>query len=142
MQSYLKTSKKDVTRAEKSSDYSSYSSQLQLDINKARAVGNAAEANRLQEEALDKDAFEKLLQAKNYRDEQEAAYNKEEKKLEEEYKKAVKDLERTISGGVDDEGKVVEGYNEQIKNLEKQLKGYDNLDNIKPGGGPGGPGGK
>lgn len=131
MQSYLKTSKKDVTRAEKSSDYSSYSSQLQLDINKARAVGNAAEANRLQEEALDKDAFEKLLQAKNYRDEQEAAYNKEEKKLEEEYKKEVKDL-----------GKVVEGYNEQIKNLEKQLKGYDNLDNIKPGGGPGGPGGK
>lgn len=136
MTSYLKTSKKDVDRALKSSDYASYSSQLQLDINKANASGNAAEAKMLQEQALDQASFDKLMQVKNYRDEQQKAYDEELKNIEKETyssedAKAIKQLEKQINE-----------YDNNIQDLETKLKKYDRIDDIKPGGGPGGPGGK
>lgn len=136
MTSYLKTSKKDVDRAIKSSDYASYSSQLQLDINKANASGNAAEAKILQEQALDQASFDKLMQVKNYRDEQQKAYDEELKNIEAgtyspEDKKAIDALEAQINE-----------YDKQIQDFETDLKKYNRIDDIKPGGGPGGHGGK
>ena len=144
MQSYLKTSKKDVQRATDSTDFSSYMTQLQSDINKANAEGNAAEARRLQEESLDQATYEKLLQAKNYMTEQKAIFDKENEDLQKEYDAAVDELRQQVGYRNEKTGEVIyEGtLNEEVRDLEKQLKSYDSLDNIKPGGGPGGHGGK